>query len=250
MTTNETVKNTTQGIQSLEHAFFILDIVKNSSNPLTLTEISHLTDMSKSRVQKYIITFLKLGVLVLSEKNHTYTFGSKLLELGLHSLKGYDIIDISDSYLKEIRDELNQSTALNIWTPAGPVAVKSESSKGPISVDIQVGYQPPLLDSATGKCFVAFMDSSKIKEFVDDEMPQHHLEKELEEIRKNGYSFRKTIHEGVPGGMAISCPVFNYAGNIIAVISVIGFSESIDTDPHSREVQKLKRITSDLSQKL
>lgn len=249
MTTNEKMINAPQGIQSLEHAFFILDIVKKSSTFLTLSEISNLTNMSKSRVQKYLVTFMKLGVLVMNA-DHTYTFGSKLLELGLHSLKGYNIIEMSDFYLKEIRNELNQSTALNIWTPAGPVAVKSESSKGPISVDIQVGYQPPLLDSATGKCFVAYMDPFTIENFMDYDMLSYSLGEEFEEIKRNGYAFRKTVHEGVPGGMAIACPVFNYSGDIIAVISVIGFSESIDTDPHSSEVQKLKKITSDLSHKL
>lgn len=249
MATNEEGKNTPQGIQSLEHAFYILDIIKNSSKPLTLSEIAELTAMSKSRVQKYTITFLKLGVLVMNA-DHTYTFGSKLLELGLHSLKSYDIIDISDVYLKEIRDELNQSTALNIWTLDGPVAVKSESSRGPISVDIQVGYQPPLLNSATGKCFVAFMEPAKIKTFIDHEVRSSELDRELEDIKENGYAFRKTVHEGVPGGMAIACPVFNYSGSIIAVVSVIGFSESIGTVPNSKEVQKLKKITSALSHKL
>src|SRR5699024_9636056 len=128
-----------------------LDTIKKSTTPLTLSEISHLTDMSKSRVQKYIISFLRLGALVQNKKDHTYSFGPKLLEFGLHSLQSYNIIEISDPYLKEIRKELNQSSALNIWTQTGPVVVKSEPSGDPISVDIQVGYRPPFFKSATGK---------------------------------------------------------------------------------------------------
>jgi len=250
LTLSKEKKKTPQGIQSLEHAFFILDTIKKSSKSLTLSEISQLTNMSKSRVQKYIVTFLKLQVLVLNKKDYTYSFGSKLLDFGLHLLKNHNIIELSDPYLKKIREELNQASALNIWTQNGPVAVKSESSSGPISVDMQVGYRPPLFKSATGKCFVAFMDPSKIKEFTDTEVQQYNLGKELEDIRKNGYSFRNTIHEGVPGGVAIACPVFDYSEDIIAVLSIIGFSGSIETDPDSKAVQKLKKIASDLSRNL
>ncbi|GAA0448368.1 IclR family transcriptional regulator [Lentibacillus halophilus] len=255
MNLNDESKSTIQGIQSVEHAFFILDTIKESSQPLTLSEISHATNMSKSRVQKYVISFLRLGALVQNEKDHTYSFGPKLIEFGLHSLQRYDIIELSEPYLKEIKRELNQSSALNVWTQTGPVVVKSEPSDRPISVGIQVGYRPPLYKSSTGKCFAAFLDSSEVEDLIDSEAQHYDLDrkeikKELEDIRENGYSFRDTIHEGIPGGAAITCPVFDNSEHIIAAISIIGFSESINTEAHSKDVQKLKELTSGLSQDL
>ncbi|WP_240373994.1 IclR family transcriptional regulator [Bacillus piscicola] len=244
-----------QGIQSVENAFSILDCIKQSPEPLTLSDIARLTNMSKSRVQKYIVSFLRVEALVQDKTTHTYRFGSKLLEVGLQALRDNDIVSISDSYLKEIRRELNQSSALNIWTQEGPVVVKYESSGQPISVEIQVGYRPPILRSATGKCFAAFMESDQIDEFIKKEIQQYNLdraavENELKKIRENGYSLRDTVHEGVPGGSAITAPVFSDSGSMLAVISIIGFSGNLRTEPHAKEVQKLKEITSRLSKEM
>src|SRR5690625_424997 len=255
MATDKEKKREVQGIQSVEHAFFILDTIKKSKEPLTLSDISRLTNMSKSRVQKYINSFLKLEALVRSDQDYTYSFGSKLLEFGVHALKSNDIIEMSDYFLKEIRNELNQSSALNIWTQNGPLIVKSEPSGEPISIDIQPGYRPPILKSATGKCFAAYMEASKIKDFIEKDIQQYNLdrteiEKELEEVRNNGYSFRDTTEEGVSGGVAITCADLRKSGNILDALSIIGFHDGLNTSPDSKEVQKLKEVTSNLSKML
>lgn len=255
MSINKVDKNEKQGIQSVEHAFLILDTIKNNSDSLTLSKISDLTEMSRSRVQKYLISFLKLGVLVQNKKDYTYSYGTKLLEIGLDSLHRFDIIEMSDPYLKEVCKEIGQTSALNIWTPTGPIVVKSEQSENPVSVSIKVGYRPPLYKSATGKCFAAFMSPNKVSEFINNEVKQHNynrsrIEKELKEIKKNGYSYRDTYHEGVPGGVAITCPVFNNSGSIIAAISIIGFSESMNTTVESEEVKKLKEVSLNLSHEI
>lgn len=248
-------KNTPQGIQSVENAFLILDTIKKNPDPLTLSDVSRMTNMSKSRVQKYIISLLKLNVLDRNEKDFTYSFGSKLLEIGLHAFKSYDIIEISGRYLKQIRKQLKQTSALNIWTHNGPVVVKSEPSGAPVSVDIQIGYQPPILKSATGKCFAAFKDSLTIQSLIDAEIVKYKLnedmvKEELKEIKENGYSYRKATHKGVPGGVAITCPVFNSSGEILAVLSVIGFSDELNTAPNSKEVKTLKEIAHNLSNEI
>lgn len=244
-----------QGIRSVEHAFTILETIKNSPEPLTLSDISRLTNMSKSRVQKYIISFLKMDVLQRNENDYTYQFGTKLLDFGLHAIRKYEVVELAGKYLKIIKNELHQTSALNIWTAKGPVVVKTETSGEPISIDIQVGYRPPLLRSATGKCFVAFMETAEIKKMMQNEIKQYNLdsksiEKELDKIRKNGFSFRDSTEEGVPGGVAITCPVFSSSGNIVAAISIIGFHDNLDISSDSKEVKKLKEITLSLSKEL
>src|SRR5699024_5869588 len=248
-----------QGIKSLEHAFFILDIIKKNPNPLTLSEISNQTGMSKSRLQKYMISFIRLGALVQEKKSHTYSFGPKLLEYGLYSLRNHNIIKIDTPYLKEIKNELNKTSALNVWTPKGPVVVTSESAEGPISVSIKAGYYPPIYNSATGRCFLAFMDVSEpaVEKLMKEELQKTNLKKaeieqEFKTIRQTGIAVRNTVHEGVPGGLAIACPVFDNTEGIIAVISIIYFSSDFSIDENSKQIKSLKekifKLSKDLSE--
>src|SRR5699024_8609987 len=85
-----------RGIQTLERAIFILDEIKESSQPLTLTELSKKVHMSKNHLKKYLISFVKTGILTFDNDVKTYDFGYKLIDLGLNALNRFNIFSIID----------------------------------------------------------------------------------------------------------------------------------------------------------
>ena len=248
----ETEEKKRQGIQSVENAFIILDVIKNSTAPLNISDISEATQMSKSRVQKYIISFLRQGVVTRDGNSLCYTLGPKIMELGIKSINNFDVVSSADIYLRKIRENLNLTSTLNIWTADGPMVVRYEPSGLPVNVNIQLGYRPPLLKSATGMCFAAYKDTEAVQAIIEAELIKYNLDKEdvnlkLQTIRNLGYASRDKIVEGLPGNLIIACPVFDYENKIIAVMCILGFSGDFNTDQSSSVVKELQSLSHKLS---
>lgn len=247
--------NKTKGIQSVERAFFILDKMKNYSEGVTLTELSDITDISKSNLQKYLTSFVNLDILQLDNKTKIYTFSLKLIDLGLSALRKKDIMAISDSYMNQIKNELNHSSMLALWSNEGPIIVKYQGSGKSINVEIEVGYRPPLLVSSVGKCFAAYLPHDKIEELYRYDIDSKKLdpkaiEKQLQEVRTKGFAYRETQFGDLPGNHTIACPIFNYNNEIIGVIGMIGFSHDLNLSADGNEVKLLKKIAHQMSSEL
>src|SRR5699024_10415909 len=133
-----------QGIQSIERGTMVLDEIKKSEKPLTLTELSHQVHMSKNGLKKYLISFVRVGILTFDEETKTYSFGYKLIEFGLNALNRFSIFSIIEPYMMQIKNEINQSSALAVWTEKGPVIARYQSGGKSVNVEIEVGYYPPL----------------------------------------------------------------------------------------------------------
>lgn len=250
-----TSTTTSQGVQSVELAFTILNCFKEAKESLTVAELSKRMGMSKSKIHKYLVSFVRVGVLIQNKKDSSYAMGPTLIELGLVAQQQFDVVSIAAPYMVELRKQLNQSIALAIWTNDGPMVVKYEESGRPINVEIQVGFHVPLLKSATGKCFAAFMHSDHINALLQQEIVQYDLRKEeviaeLEKVRKEQLAFRDNPYSGVPGTASIAHPIFDYTGNIVAALCVIGFAGDLNTDNESEEVKSLQQTAGKISKVL
>lgn len=246
---------TSQGIQSLERGTRILEEVKNNESPLTLTELSQKVGMSKNSLKKYLVSFVNVGVLTFDEENKTYDLGAKLIEFGLNALNRFSIFSVIDPFMLKIKNEMNQSSALAIWTEKGPMITKYQSSGRSINVEIEVGYDPPLLGSSVGRCFAAFLPTQSTKDILEQEMADYHWDQQqvaqdLNDIKRSGFSSRHQHFGDLPGSHSVACPIFDYTGKMVAAICIIGFSDHFSTDAQSGDVQRLIEIAEQVSGRL
>src|SRR5699024_257105 len=110
-----------RGIQTLERSILILDEIKKNTEPLTLTELSKKVNMSKNHLKKYLVSFVKTSTLTFDEETKTYDLGSKLIDLGLNALNRFSILSIIEPFMQQIKNDIQQSSALAIWTDRGPM---------------------------------------------------------------------------------------------------------------------------------
>ncbi|MGG1658142.1 IclR family transcriptional regulator [Brevibacillus sp. NRS-1366] len=246
-----------QGIQSLELAFSILGCIKDADGTMSVTELSKRMGMSKSKLHKYLVSFVKVGGLIQNKTDHTYSLGPRLIDLGLFTLSRFDLVKIASPYLLELRRQLDVTVALVIWTDSGPILAALERSTKPVHVDLQFGVRVPMLLSATGKCYAAFLETDYVKAVIEQEMKQYRLDpsavaKELEQIRVERLSVRSIPTEGIPGSMAVAAPIFNYTGQLVATVCAVCFVGELNfTDKDSPEIKAIsttaERITAQLS---
>lgn len=122
---------------------------------------------------------------------------------------------------------------------------------------VGVGTTFPLLNSTTGRLFLAFMPRAAIKPHLDAELAQakplgpaqtpSDIEQMIREIRDQGY----VEAEGhlAPGIWAASAPVFDSQDQLVACLTIVG---AVDDATASRKasIRALLAATTDASERL
>ena len=127
-----------QGIQSVEVGMDILKKIAEAGKPISISEIAILCETSKSKLHRYLTSFVRTGML---EKNQDakYILGTELLRLGLKASQKLNITEIVAPHLMDLKESLNETAALAIWGQNGPFFVSWEENDGPINIGIKVG---------------------------------------------------------------------------------------------------------------
>ncbi|MGC3835219.1 IclR family transcriptional regulator domain-containing protein [Moritella viscosa] len=102
-------------------------------------------------------------------------------------------------------------------------------------------------------CFAAFSPEETYQHLLKAETKdQAQLGKEfiqdLASIKENGYAIRNKVNPSIPGAKAISAPVFDATGNIVACILIIGFKQQDDIQ--EKDIKAIRDTSKRLSQHL
>lgn len=240
-----------QGIQSLEIAFSIIDGFLTAGQPLGLSAAAELFDMPRSKLHKYLVSLVRLGVLRQGPDDTRYSLGPKLLECGFSILSEMDIVSLCEPELHHLRYTCDEAAALAVWMPNGPMIVRYLRSTHPVAMDMHVGFYAPLMASAAGKCFAAHLPEQAYKHLLRKEIAEGaDYDKflcEIENIRREGYATRATLHATIPGSRAVASPVFYGTGAIAGVMLLIGFETKGPVFPDKRYVDNLQEAAQRVS---
>jgi DNA-binding IclR family transcriptional regulator len=232
------------GIQSVEVGFALLDVLAQAPGPLMLRDLAGSAGMSAAKAHRYLVSFQRLH-LVVQDANTRYELGPAALRLGLASLSRLDAVKLARERLPALLDQTGHTLALAVWGNRGPTLVHWQETPLTVPVNLRLGDVMPLLSSATGRCFAAFMGHGGR---VDQAQPM--IELELALIRKLGRTdlpssqaqvraiLEETRHQGLgrvvnvllPGISGFCAPVFNADGHLALGVVALGSSATLDTD--------------------
>ena len=247
------------GVQSLEIGMGILRAMANGQRSMMLKDIAAAADMPASKAHRYLVSLIRAGLVDQDPITSRYDLGTFALNLGLVALDRLDRVRLGLNTIAEMRDEINQTTALAVWGDHGPVIVRWERPRRPITVNVITGTVLDLLMSATGRVFAAWMPKKIVTPLIADELKHAALPPELKskaavedllaQIRAQGYAATNGQHK-VPGVEAVAAPVFNFKNEITMAVLVVGVQGMFDISPEGEVVKGLMRHAHALSLRL
>lgn len=247
------------GVQSLEIGMSILRAMVNGQRSMMLKDIAALAGMPPSKAHRYLVSLIRAGLVDQDPMTSRYDLGTFALNLGLVALDRLDRVRLGLSAITEMRDEVNQTTALAVWAENGPVVVRWERPRRPITVNVITGSTLDLLMSAAGRVFAAWMPKKITAPMLALELKQAPLppslksraavEALLAEVRAQGYAATNGQHK-VAGVEAVAAPVFNFKNEITMAVLVVGVQGMLDISPEGKVVDCLKRHAAALSLRL
>ncbi|WP_382153561.1 IclR family transcriptional regulator [Hydrogenophaga sp. ANAO-22] len=257
------------GIQSVEVGFELLDALSQADGALMLRDLAAAAGMSAAKAHRYLVSFQRMGLVVQDPVSTRYDLGPAALRIGLASLARLDAVKFARERIDGLLAETGHTLAIAVWGNQGPTMVHWIEAPQTVPVTLRLGDVMPLLTSATGRCFAAFMgnegrDAQRIAPMVRDELtrlkklPQHgdlplvdvpqspqEVQALLEDTRRRGLA--RVVHSLLPGVGGFCAPVFDAQGRLALGLVVLGSVATLDTDWQGAPATALLRCARQLS---
>src|SRR3954469_25312198 len=158
------------GIQSVEVGFALLDVLSKAQGPLMLRDLAAAAGMSAAKAHRYLVSFQRLQLVAQDEGSTRYDLGPAARKLGLASLSRLDAVKLARRRVAALMDGVGHTVALAVWGNHGPTIVHWEESPQAVTVNLRLGDVMPLLSSATGRCFAAYVSKDAIAPMLREEI--------------------------------------------------------------------------------
>ncbi len=229
------------GIQSVEVGFTLLEVLTNAAGPLMLRDLAAAAGMSAAKAHRYLVSFQRLQLVAQDTGSTRYDLGPAALKLGLASLSRLDAVKLARGRVPGLVEQIGHTVALAVWGNCGPTIVHWEESPQAITVNLRLGDVMPLLSSATGRCFAAYLAQDAITPMLKDEIARAQKQGRadvaaslaqaralLAEVRAHGAA--RVVDTLLPGIVGFCAPVFDSDGHIALGIVALGPVGTFDTE--------------------
>ena len=256
------------GIQSVEVGFELLNALSSAPGALMLRDLAAAAGMSAAKAHRYLVSFQRMGLVMQDPASTRYDLGPAALRLGLASLSRIDAVKLARERIAGLLQETGHTLAIAVWGNQGPTMVHWIEAPQTVPVTLRLGDVMPLLTSATGRCFAAFMgsegrDAQRIAPMIRDELarvkklprsglplvdvPQspQDVQAMLAEARQRGLA--RVVHSLLPGVGGFCAPVFDAQGHLALGLVVLGSVATLDTDWNGLPATALLRCARQLS---
>lgn len=229
---------TQQGIRSLETGIRVFRQVHELRRPATLTEIARLARMEPAKAHRYCVSLVRTGLLQQNGRG-LYSVGSLGLALGRADSNLENARALAIAAIQDLVSQTRETMFVSCWGQTGPVILKVEDAPKPIAIRPTTKGDLPLLNSATGRVFAAYMDPDDVRQLAEAELaasgvpvrerPVRHREfgRHLDDVRRRGLA--RTTGERYPGLISFSAPIFDDRGRVALALTSFGLSGSFSS---------------------
>lgn len=249
------------GIQSVEVGFGLLEVLSKAAGPLMLRDLAAAAGMSAAKAHRYLVSFQRLQLVVQDGASTRYDLGPASLKLGLASLSRLDAVKLARERIAPLMEQIGHTLALAVWGNHGPTIVHWEESPHAVTVNLRLGDVMPLLSSATGRCFAAYLSKEAITPLLKEEIARAQKQGRadvpaslaearamLDEVRQRGAA--RVVDTLLPGIVGFCAPVFDSDGHIALGMVALGPTGTFDPEWDGAVERPLRAAACQLSSDL
>ncbi|MCB1340912.1 MAG: IclR family transcriptional regulator [Pseudooceanicola sp.] len=209
------------GLQSLDAALALLLRLAQAPSAQSLSDLARAAGMPPSKAHRYLASFAHAGLVRQAGRSGKYDLGPAALDLGLAALARLDFVNRAADRLADLVAETGLTALLCVWSENGPVVIRWERSSRHMVTALGLGSTLPLLNSATGRVFLAFAPPA----LTAGRLAVEGGGGEALRARTRADGYASVTGDLIPGLAAIAAPVLDWQGEAQASVTLI------DTDP-------------------
>lgn len=261
MSQNDVINKSSQ-IRSISKALNIIELLAETRQELSLSEISRRLGFAKSTAHGLLSTLRDFEYVEQSFFTGRYKLGLRLFEIGSIVAHGWDLRVNAVPHIQNLFDQLGETVHLVVLDKGEVLYIDKRESRQPMRIVSQVGTRLPAHCTGVGKVLLAHLGNAELKRIIATRglarytkntiTDQKKLEEELALIRTREYAVDN--EEIMDNLRCIAAPIRDQTGKVIAAISVsmptIRFSEEQFNQMVASVKQTASNISSDLGYRL
>jgi DNA-binding IclR family transcriptional regulator len=251
-----------QGVDAAEVVGEIMQGMLQTSRPVRLKDLEMQTGIPSAKLHRYLVSMLRTGLVTKSSDGSRYDFGLLAYRIGQLAAHDQDELDLLEPFFKDFIEQpqdnyLGQAVGIGRWVGTGATMVKWFERESPLSIRPNPGAQLGITNSATGKLLAAYLPTELTKPLVQRELKDRgsltnaNVKLVLNDYAKIATSrIANSIGARRTGLNALSTPLFDKSGKVIAAITILGMAPNFDARLDGKASELLIGLGLQLSLKL
>lgn len=216
-------------IQSLARGLRILDLLGQSQEGISITELSEIIGVDKGSASRLMSTLARYGYAEKDELTRRYHLGTQVVLLSRSVLARLPLRAAAKPYLRQLMERTGECAHLAVPAQDRVLYIDQVESPASLRVNAQVGTMNPLHCTALGKALLAFGEveiPASLEAFTPRTITTpEDLRRHLDEIRFAGYAVDD--EEFDLGVRCIAVPVFDFRDKLVGSIGISGPSSRV-----------------------
>jgi DNA-binding IclR family transcriptional regulator len=235
-------------VQTIERAAFILDIIGQYPNGLSLGDLAKLANLPKGTAHRLLTSMAYFDFIRQEPITKNYHLGFKLVDLGNLLLSQIDLRSQARPFLINLSESVRETVHLVVLDRDKALYVDKvdlHPKTSGLQMISRIGSRISLHCSSVGKILLAYMEKAaaeklvaltglakRTKNTITDplELMQH-----LSSVRENGYAIDDEENE--EGIRCVAAPIHNSSGEVEAAMSISGPTTRMTLDRIEKELK-------------
>ncbi len=224
------------GTQSVSRAISLLRAVaRDNENGARLSSLARNVGLHAVTARRLLSVLVHEGLLSFDPQRKTYKIGIALYHIG-SAARQFEIREQFRRTLEKIADQTEDTVFLFVRRGNDGMCIDRIEGRYPIrALLVDVGVSRPLGVGASGVALMAFLPPAELEKIFADNLNQYSsfpgftpetIQALVRKCRKAGHVISESLFW--PGVTAVSVPVFDAQGTVVAAVSVTAISSRMN----------------------
>lgn len=213
---------------ALNSGFDILEVVVNNPDGISVTAVAAELGGDKGNIHRVLRSLVDRGYVEQDDHTKLFSASGGLYAMAGTLIRRQTLTAVARPFMRELSDKLHAPIHLAKRIRVGGVYIAREASaSGGVTVETEIGMQPVIHASATGKALFALASPAELDQVLAMPLEQftaktvvdiEEFRRELLRVHELGYA---TDEEELNYGVScVAAPIFGYTGDIIGSIGL------------------------------
>lgn len=225
---------------------------------LSFQEIIDLSGIPKTSVYRMLSSLVEMG-FIEKGTDLKYRLGLVFLKFGSLVSSRLEIRQIAYPIMKVLHDEVEEAINLSIQQDEDEtIYIEKIDLKQKVRVYTAVGRKSPLYAGASSRAVLANYSDTAIQDYIERTefkplskgtiIDKEEFYRLIKQTQIDGYSVSHSeLHDHTS---EVAAPIFNYNGDVIASLSIVGMEANYHEENIKLYAEKLLKATDEISARL
>lgn len=237
---------------ALEKGLDILELLAESSEPMTARQIGERLGRSKNEIFRMVYVLVDRGYLTRDPNSDQLSLTNRLFHLGMRTPQSRSLVELALPAMERLSETVSFASHLVVLNQGQTVVIANAAARSEFSFSLQLGYSRPALNAVSGLVILAFQSAERRHAMIAQGPVRpadiEALEAQMKAIVDHGYLQSDSHH--ILGVTDICAPILDQVGRGIASVVIPCLRRIGDEIQFDQVREALVSTCSEISHKL